>query len=621
MRAADLRHGSLPEHPTADSSLEAGVVMSEDHSETPTLAGRVQQEGPLSLREALGVFRRVAGAVSVFHGQGRAYGALRPGAIYLEEDSEVLLRRPEEDPDEADAMAEKFAAPEVKEGSGADTRCDVYSLGKLLHWMLTGWVPNGSGVSGRLPEELGSIVARAVREDPEERTQTVSALTDALDALDEEDLERLEGDLELAVSAAGFDPRLLWKRHPKKVVCCLILILLGGLIGGWFYRRHTAVLRRRAARQKELRRQRARERTARERNRRGHLFYEEGKFRDAVEEFRAVAEQEAVPKLREQALCLLARSYRQLKDYGAEYGAWMRLLRRYPDTAYLGEANQRIARIASLTLKRYGDLVRIETPQSILVDGLANDWEGIEPIIRDEKGDNLRGGGPSDLTAFYAAVKDSRIYFRFDTAGPPHEGDQFCVAIDLNAMAYEDSSEEWDYQIGVARGIPPWIWDLRGDRSYKSGRSERLHGVEFAQKNIVEFSLPLSALGSPCSASLRVFTNYQRRSRPNDMCSRKVLVEWCSESSGDDAAEQTPQADVPPADTDATPGPKEEREKRPGAESENGPPATEKKPGSTKKKPRPRRKKPREKNAAGAQKSNAVKKSRTESKPADSNQK
>jgi tetratricopeptide (TPR) repeat protein len=620
VRAADLRHGSLPEHPTADGSLETGVVMREEDPDTFTLARRMEQEGPLPLREALCVFRRVAEAVSVFHGRGRAYGMLRPGAIYLEEDSEVLLRSPEQGPEEADEMAEKFFAPELSEGSEADTRCDIYSLGKLLHWILTGWVPNGSGVSGRLPEELGSIVARAVREDPGERTQTVSALTDALDALDDEDLERLEGDLELAVSAAGFDPRLLWKRHPKKVVCCIVVLLLGGLCGGWFYRRHMAALRRQAVREKKLRQRRGRERTARERNERGHLFYEAGKFRDAVAEFKVVAEQDAVPKLREQALCFLARSYRQLKDYGAEYGAWMRLLRRYPDTAYLGEANQRIARIASLTLKRYGDLVRIETPQSILVDGLANDWAGIKPIIRDEKGDNLRGGRPSDLTAFYAAVKDERIYFRFDTAGPPHEGDQFCVAIDLNAMAYEDSSEEWDYQIGVARGIPPWIWDLRGNRSYKNARSERLHGVEFAQKNIVEFSVPLSALGSPCSASLRVFTNYQRRSRPNDMCRRKVLVEWCSEGGGKDAAEESPESDGPPPDTDSAAEPKEESEKQPGAQPKDKPPAAEEKPGSAKKKPPPLRKKPREKNTPGARKAGA-KQSRPESKSPASNQK
>lgn len=524
--------------PAVGRSREAGSKPSEGDPSGGSLAEVMKGEGHLALRRSLNIFLQVAAAVSGLHGRGKAHGGISPEAVLLEDGRAFLSEdSAEREGEEKTASAwPGFRAPELCEDAAPDTRCDVYSLGVLLHWMLTGRVPRGGTVSGRLPERVSDVIAAAIQEDPDERTQTVAAMKDILKKMGDEELERLETELELAVSAAGFDPRLLWKKHRKAFICTVLAIIVVAVCGGWLYKRRQAALARQARQEQERREEEARIRSARMLFARATALYEDGKYADAAEEFRRVVEQDAVPELREDSLCYVARCYRELKDYGAEYGAWLRLLREYPNTPYAGEANNRIARIASLTLKRYGDLVRIDTRGSILIDGIANDWEGIEPIIEDAKGDNLRGGRPSDMVAFYAAVQEERIYFMFEMAESPREGDQFCVAIDLNAVAYDDSSEEWDYQLGVARGIPPWIWDLRGNRGYDNSRSRRLHGVKFAQKECVEFSVPLSALGNPCNASLRAFTNYKRQSKPNDMCDRKVLVEWC-EREGQNGAE------------------------------------------------------------------------------------
>jgi tetratricopeptide (TPR) repeat protein len=370
----------------------------------------------------------------------------------------------------------------------------------------------------------------------------VGALVAALRDLADEDLARFEGELALAVSAAGFDPRLLWARHPRKVVAVAALVLLLAGSAAWGYRAYESHQRSLQVKLDEEQRDDARRKSYQLRFDRAVELVEKGQFRDAIAAFDNLVDEATLPFLVEPALAHIARCHGALEDYGAEYTAWLRLLRDYPDAAAYGEANERVLRIAALALKRYGDLQDISTRQDILVDGQKADWTGIEPILVDPQGDNQMGGKASDLVAFYVAVKEGTMYLRFDTAIAPHEGDQYCVAIDLNAFAYDDSTEEWDYQIGVAKGIAPWLWDLRGNRSYDNTKSTRLHGVTFAQGQCVEVSIPLSALGNPTSLGIRAFLNYAGMKQPNDVVARKVLLRWAK-------AEPDGAPLVPPATT------------------------------------------------------------------------
>jgi hypothetical protein len=528
----------------------------------------VRAHGPVRLRSALGTLEQVAQVVAYLHGHGHMHGCLVPDMIFVDPNGHCTVAwsggpldvRDESLPADWLRRTRPFLAPEVLEARAADTRADVYSLGVLLHWLLTRSGPEKSGPSSKIPRRIAAPIERATRSAPADRYQTVSAFMDALAAIPDHEIRHLEHELDLATRAAGFDPRLLWRRRPRTLIAVAVAVLALLALGTWRVQKHYSAIRRqqdeleaRFVRELERRRVLADQHAAEQ-------LFQDGQFPDAVTLYKRLATQNTIPGMAEPALRRIAQAYRELKDYGSEYTAWMRLLRQFPETEFAGEANERIVRIAALTVTRYGDLRDIATDREILVDGIPDDWDGIEPLVVDPKGDQRRGGEDSDLVAFYAVVRDGTFYARFDTAAPPRLGDQFCIAFILNVFAYEDSSQSWDYQLGVARGIAPWIWDLREERDYANSESAALHGVIFAQNQCVEFSFPLAAIGSPTSAGIRVFTNYPRLNGPNDVAPRKILAKW-----------GPPKLVAPPPRATLAPGaaegasPSEPAERRPGA--------------------------------------------------------
>lgn len=141
----------------------------------------------------LDLFAQIAGAVGHAHQRRVVHGDIKPANVRITPERRVRLldfgvaRLVAEEQGAGDdgfhALTPAFSAPEQLEGKPASTQSDVYALGVLLHWMLTGEAAKpGAGASVRLlgryrrSRDLVAIVEMACARDPAARYAGVSAL-------------------------------------------------------------------------------------------------------------------------------------------------------------------------------------------------------------------------------------------------------------------------------------------------------------------------------------------------------------------------------------------------------------------------------------------------------------
>ena len=116
----------------------------------------LEQHGPLSPAEALGLFAPIAEALDYAHSRGIIHRDVKPANILLREDGRPLLadfgiaKAVESGQSQGLTRAgstigtPEYMAPEQIEGK-AEPRSDLYSLGVVLYQMLTGHVPYEGG--------------------------------------------------------------------------------------------------------------------------------------------------------------------------------------------------------------------------------------------------------------------------------------------------------------------------------------------------------------------------------------------------------------------------------------------------------------------------------------------
>ena len=157
------------------------------------------EKSALPVAEALALFRQVVGAIAEAHRRGIAHRDIKPANILLSADGSVrvadfslakLLRENSPASFTLTQSAEVFGtpyyiAPEVRRGSGGvDERADLFSLGVLLHEMLTGRLPIGAYVPAskvaKVPPAVDRLIGRCLQEDPTRRPSSAGALLDEL---------------------------------------------------------------------------------------------------------------------------------------------------------------------------------------------------------------------------------------------------------------------------------------------------------------------------------------------------------------------------------------------------------------------------------------------------------
>ena len=182
--------------------------------EGETMRQRLAREGAFPMADAARLARDVALALAHVHSNGVVHRDVKPENILLSPNGAVLLdfghaRAPTilANADSYDAKkyivgTPNYVSPEQVSGRRvADSRSDIYSLGCVLLEMLTGAVPfvassaresmqrrvdepppDVRALRPDVPDELASVLKRALKVDPAERYMSASQMADDLAA-------------------------------------------------------------------------------------------------------------------------------------------------------------------------------------------------------------------------------------------------------------------------------------------------------------------------------------------------------------------------------------------------------------------------------------------------------
>ena len=229
-----LIDGGLTEHGRAYLVME--WVPGEDLSE------------PLRTRlDPLKTFAEIADALTHAHQRMVVHGDIKPGNVRITPDgraclldfgvARLLADDLIEENDSLRALTPAFAAPELLAGQPATAQSDVWALGALLNWLMTGRRPVGEGCapdSSDLPHpraaDLAAVIGQACAADPAQRYPSVAALR--------EDVDRIRRHFPVQARRSGPLRRLqLWSRRNPVGALLALALTVGAVVGaagfGW----------------------------------------------------------------------------------------------------------------------------------------------------------------------------------------------------------------------------------------------------------------------------------------------------------------------------------------------------------------------------------------------------
>jgi eukaryotic-like serine/threonine-protein kinase len=177
-----------------------------------SLQSRVEKLGQLSIDEALRIAKQTAAALSAAHQQGLVHRDVKPANILLEDNtdravlSDFGLARTSDDAALTRtgivAGTPQYMSPEQASGEAIDYRSDLFSLGSVLYFMLTGRPPfRGNSVvsvlhrickyahepvqrlNHQVPLEIGKLIDSLLSKKPSQRFASANQVEIALEAL------------------------------------------------------------------------------------------------------------------------------------------------------------------------------------------------------------------------------------------------------------------------------------------------------------------------------------------------------------------------------------------------------------------------------------------------------
>jgi serine/threonine-protein kinase len=193
--------------------LQGCYAISMEYFPSHTLSGEVPDKKPMDIGKCLKYSRDIATGMVVAHQAGVIHRDLKPANILV--NSEGLLKIVDFGVAAAAAKggteltktgyvigSPKYMAPEQILGKRVDETADIYSVGVIMYEMATGIPPYSRGdhmsvmyqhvqgkaksaqeINADIPDALAAIINKAMSVDKSKRFQSMTALTDALDAV------------------------------------------------------------------------------------------------------------------------------------------------------------------------------------------------------------------------------------------------------------------------------------------------------------------------------------------------------------------------------------------------------------------------------------------------------
>lgn len=157
--------------------------------------GSLADNGQLEEQRAVEIVIQIADALGYAHAQGFVHRDIKPANILLDQDgtphvADFGIATTVDEANQQTAGTLAYMSPEQASGGDVDTRSDIYSLGVVLHELLTGLLPYeakehselrrsvvGTNVGiGDIPKPLTRILQNCLAKDRDQRYQSAAAL-------------------------------------------------------------------------------------------------------------------------------------------------------------------------------------------------------------------------------------------------------------------------------------------------------------------------------------------------------------------------------------------------------------------------------------------------------------
>ena len=174
--------------------------------------------------EALELILQVASGLEAVHHAGFVHGNVSPSTIvttrapFGKPQIKVVGFSLDTDPQRAtvlEADSTPYASPERRAGGPPDARGDVFSVGAVLHHILSGRPPVDGQVEG-VPRIARPVLKRALARHPGDRFQTMSELRKALEVL--------------AVAVVTPAAAVVYRRILSRAIVAGLVLVVGGVL-------------------------------------------------------------------------------------------------------------------------------------------------------------------------------------------------------------------------------------------------------------------------------------------------------------------------------------------------------------------------------------------------------